>query len=333
MKVYGLTQLDAYRRDEERQNRLATSEDGDLFPPIEAIQPEVIQEEPVYLKPVDPVKIQARKEEGVEITTAPEKDSPSTILAESVAPETSLEWSRSVSVPPIYASTTQSSGTVTFSGSSMSDSQTKQADVSPLAKEASRSSTTSVSPAAITPIERSATSLESKEASTSAQATNHKSASDSPTTVQPSQSPIATSDKPAQTRTTSSEQPTSDKSEARTTTKKAVATPSLVYRSAQQATASPRRNDSKPQVVYTHAHNTNHQPNESIYGTIMKRLLALEVNATLSTGYLEEQSRVVRETFRRIEDRLSNMEKTVSLSFFCDRTIILMWHSFVARQI
>jgi len=47
----------------------------------------------------------------------------------------------------------------------------------------------------------------------------------------------------------------------------------------------------------------------------MKRLLALEVNSTLSTTYFEEQSRMVWETFRRIEDRLANMEKTVSVFF------------------
>jgi hypothetical protein len=80
-----------------------------------------------------------------------------------------------------------------------------------------------------------------------------------------------------------------------------------------QPPAQNRRNDTRttqPQVIYTHP--SQPQPNESIYGTIMKRLLALEVNSTLSTGYIEEHTRFVWESFRRIEEKLSGIEHSVS---------------------
>lgn len=78
---------------------------------------------------------------------------------------------------------------------------------------------------------------------------------------------------------------------------------------------SARRNETRqpaPQVIYTHA--SNPQPNESIYGTIMKRLLALEFNSTLTTTYIEEHTRTVWSALRRIEDKILNLEKSVSRS-------------------
>ena len=87
-----------------------------------------------------------------------------------------------------------------------------------------------------------------------------------------------------------------------------------------------RRNDTArhhhqpaPQVVYTHAHATHSHANDTIYGTIMKRLTALEVNMTLSTAYLDEHTRLVWATFRKIEDRLAGIERSVRLpSTVCD---------------
>ena len=81
-----------------------------------------------------------------------------------------------------------------------------------------------------------------------------------------------------------------------------------------------RKNETRqpaPQVVYTHA--SNPHPNESIYGTIMKRLLALEFNTTLTTSYMEEHTRTVWSAFRRIEEKIMNLEKTVSSSTLSER--------------
>ncbi|GAA5927946.1 hypothetical protein JCM1841_005058 [Sporobolomyces salmonicolor] len=52
------------------------------------------------------------------------------------------------------------------------------------------------------------------------------------------------------------------------------------------------------------------QPGESIYGTIMKRLTSLEHNQTLSMHFIEAQSSMLREAFGRIERRLSEVEGT-----------------------
>ena len=93
-----------------------------------------------------------------------------------------------------------------------------------------------------------------------------------------------------------------------------------------QGSSQQKRNDTRTpqtaqqQVVYTHSHVNQPQPNESIYGTIMKRLLSLEVNATLSTAYFEEHTKFVWSTFRRIEDRLGNMERSVN---YCTKVLIV----------
>ncbi|GAA6030900.1 hypothetical protein JCM8097_008927 [Rhodosporidiobolus ruineniae] len=50
------------------------------------------------------------------------------------------------------------------------------------------------------------------------------------------------------------------------------------------------------------------QPGESIYGTIMKRLTSLEHNQTLAMGFIEAQSSMLREAFGRIEKRLGEIE-------------------------
>lgn len=73
-----------------------------------------------------------------------------------------------------------------------------------------------------------------------------------------------------------------------------------------------RRNETRQplgQVIYTHA--SHPQPNESIYGTIMKRLVALEFNSTLTTTYIEEHTRTVWSALKRIEDKMLNLEKSV----------------------
>ncbi|GAA5995424.1 Slp1p [Rhodotorula paludigena] len=54
------------------------------------------------------------------------------------------------------------------------------------------------------------------------------------------------------------------------------------------------------------------QPGESIYGTIMKRLSSLEHNQTITLGFIEAQSGMLREAFGRVERRLSDVEMSRS---------------------
>ncbi|OZJ03468.1 hypothetical protein BZG36_02726 [Bifiguratus adelaidae] len=52
-------------------------------------------------------------------------------------------------------------------------------------------------------------------------------------------------------------------------------------------------------------------PQESIYKTIMKRLALLELNATLSQRYLEEQNKMLQELFIKVDDRQKDRMKVV----------------------
>lgn len=52
-------------------------------------------------------------------------------------------------------------------------------------------------------------------------------------------------------------------------------------------------------------------PGESIYGTIMKRLKALESNQSLSHSYVEEHGRLLRGAFARVDHRLEDFDSRV----------------------
>jgi hypothetical protein len=67
---------------------------------------------------------------------------------------------------------------------------------------------------------------------------------------------------------------------------------------------------------------------ESIYGTIMKRLSALEHNATLSLRYVEEQGMLLKEAFLRMEHRLNDVDGQVT-TFFVRQT----WYHFVLTDL
>ncbi|GJN93165.1 hypothetical protein Rhopal_006212-T1 [Rhodotorula paludigena] len=69
-----------------------------------------------------------------------------------------------------------------------------------------------------------------------------------------------------------------------------------------------------PGLVYAqHAYRLGiPQPGESIYGTIMKRLSSLEHNQTITLGFIEAQSGMLREAFGRVERRLSDVEMSRS---------------------
>lgn len=61
---------------------------------------------------------------------------------------------------------------------------------------------------------------------------------------------------------------------------------------------------------------TTINPSESIYGAIMKKISALEQNATLSIRFMEEQSALLREAFVRMETRLGDLESQVCVLLF-----------------
>ncbi|KAK9366466.1 UNC-like C-terminal-domain-containing protein [Lipomyces kononenkoae] len=72
--------------------------------------------------------------------------------------------------------------------------------------------------------------------------------------------------------------------------------------------------------------NNNPTTQESVYKTIMKRLTLLEANATLSLQYIEEQSRMLRDAFSKVERR-QNLRITDMLDGL-NATVISQLHVF-----
>jgi hypothetical protein len=67
---------------------------------------------------------------------------------------------------------------------------------------------------------------------------------------------------------------------------------------------------SQPLISPPHAPSTG---GESIYRTIMNRLNVLELNTTLYTRYIEEQTAGVREVLRRLGEDVGRLEGIVSI--------------------
>lgn len=331
-----MTQLDAYRRDEERESRLASADEQDLFAEMEPDLSEQSWEEPVYLQLVEPVKMGAHILEGDEALSVQEesstddpnqavaKDTSHTYAASTTILSSTSLWSLSITVPPSFAKTPEPTEAVDSKTSEIVHAfvDKLQSDDDERRPFPSVARTASATEATNAPRQSS----QSLQQDFRSQTSDSRLSQPSPTLEAPSldnvrpetQSESSKADKAVESshaaHSSSSTTPHGAPSSLKSSSS---STPSLVYRTVnnaqQQASASPaRRNESRPQIIYTHAHHSTHQPNESIYGTIMKRLLALEVNSTLSTTYFEEQSKIVWDTFRRIEDRLLAMEKTVS---------------------
>ncbi|PUU80503.1 UNC-like C-terminal-domain-containing protein, partial [Tuber borchii] len=82
----------------------------------------------------------------------------------------------------------------------------------------------------------------------------------------------------------------------------------------------------------THSHSHSHPPSavpttqESFFKTVHKRLSLLEANATLSLQYIEEQSRILRDAFVKVEKR--QMEKTAQFIEKLNSTVLAELHSY-----
>jgi len=83
----------------------------------------------------------------------------------------------------------------------------------------------------------------------------------------------------------------------------------------------------------THPHSHSHPPpavpttQENFFKTVHKRLSLLEANATLSLQYIEEQSRILRDAFVKVEKR--QMEKTAQFIEKLNSTVLAELHSYV----
>ena len=377
LKVYGLTQLDAYRRDQEMENRLAEASEEELLQQVEISDGQLVEQQaethylhlvgestavpskedelPMVSKPVD---VSAHLDVGESAVSSPQSASVACINS-----HTSSDVKSSPGSETLMSTSTTAGKTTSDSRSQLTDDRsviqslpTSHAVTPSLSSAANHLSTSLVSSANIDrPLSSTAASLpkylpsdlaasstaidtlvaapessSGQEKSTSTLALTamqtslaSKQTQSAPLTQLSTPTVTLVPRSPAVSATSSTNvlNATSSPVPSPSRTSFSNAT-SLSYRSAASTPSysqpQQRRNDSRPahpaqhQVLYTHSHASHPQPNESIYGTIMKRLLSLEVNATLSTAYIEEHTKFVWETFRRIEDRLGGIEKSVS---------------------
>ena len=369
LKVYGLNQLDAYRRDQERDARLAeagmsegllegaeddigavsfdsvSSPHSDKTVFLEVVESAAPLTESSFStsetpdltsREVTEVALSILSAITPEITTSVSRTQPATVAFEAGASSALLPTSANAltsarqSVREATVESLTSKGTDGQSGSEEGDLATS----SPVADPSARTSPSSVGASAASAPTTPATTTTTPPPSLAATKTG--SAKDTPggpaVKVSLASGPAsAVPTKPGQShnpsRASSAFSPDkgamslsiSTEGTTRATAKSETTAPSVVYRTvptpASQAHQQAKRNDTRPppQIVYTHG--SNPQPNESIYGTIMKRLMSLEVNSTLSTAYIEEQSKIVWTALRRIDDKLGGIEKSVSANY------------------
>lgn len=111
--------------------------------------------------------------------------------------------------------------------------------------------------------------------------------------------------------------PTSDSASATST----IPAPSVraTHTTAEPILRTHTRNESRP--VTTLLSVPQAQPGDSIYGTIMKRLTSLEQSSNLATQYMDAQSAMLRDLLSRLDRRLVEVEGSVRLIYRSGRVI------------
>lgn len=364
LRVYGLTQLDAFRRDQERDARLAEVED-EVF--LDELQEKPVPDDMLFYGSALPpivghvVELPRSDEAEPSLSDTPEQvslttmgvttedtTSPSTRTSKPVSDVPTKNGSAPAADDRAVGASSVSSGNGTQETSATSALPSSEVS-DPIASTPSsidldrKQSVTTTSVTVSEQPEKSATGLPAGEAAVVSKGSqpvtvepSHRSSAAASKMDSSSESSHASTPVPSSNQHPNSAGSASEKSPTATANVSVtVITPTIsqsLSRSTPHVTVPHRpalstashhavkRNDTRhnaqqqppPQVVYTQMHSSQPQPNESIYGTIMKRLMALEVNTTLSTAYVDEHSRMVWETFRRIEERLHGMERSVS---------------------
>jgi Sad1 / UNC-like C-terminal len=302
LRVYGLTQLDAWRRDQEheRSQREQLNKVADIF-----------EREEIWLQ----MKEGAEQDEEVvvEVVELSEPTDAGSISQASLAPVPSATPPPVESEPAIvFVSPDVSIPTV---AADLDSTQTLH-DV-PAAPEVSYS--TSTPTATHSSVEVEATSASSSFSASSS------------SLVESTVSPVSTLD--MYTALTSSEEILStpyinatfmdERNTANLTAPGDMSSVSLPSSSTSLSTSQTSHGLSETREPTRSGHTAPPLPppaaqttqGESIYGTIMKRLSALEQNATLSLRYVEEQDMLLREAFLRMEHRLNDVDVQVTTSF------------------
>ncbi|BGP34841.1 hypothetical protein JCM10296v2_006665 [Rhodotorula toruloides] len=335
LRVYGYTQLDAYRESERKAKAIE-----EALAAAELIEEEVAQHERVL---EDALRIEVDKLERledagaktvnatVEVTPSSSTDSP-TAESDSPAPASSPSASspgivstssQAVPSPPSVATgqPLPTAPTDDASPSSILSSTTALPVVTPSPDESDTDTTSSSSPTSTSASDHTETATSAtvdfaESGSSSSTATSSVTRTESFSLSSTAVTPVSTSSSSSSGPT--AELPTSSNSSAPSAMSTSstgrpvtssdipvvVSRPSIPRNDTQPASQQhvPLPPPPRPPVIQPT------QPGESIYGTIMKRLTSLEHNQTLAMHFIEAQSSMLREAFGRIERRLTDIE-------------------------
>jgi Sad1 / UNC-like C-terminal len=87
-----------------------------------------------------------------------------------------------------------------------------------------------------------------------------------------------------------------------------------------RTTSRPDSNSNKPPASPTQPPSSNPTIQESFFKSVQKRLQMLESNSTLSLQYIEEQSRMLRDAFSKVEER--QLSKTTKFLEYLNETVL-----------
>ncbi|GAA5976284.1 hypothetical protein JCM5350_001405 [Sporobolomyces pararoseus] len=323
LRVYGYTQLDAYRESERKarqlQEALAAAEDYEIeemeeevpLPTEEPVsESETLEKEQDELGKSSDHRQQSHRREDEAIDEPEPKVSNSTETHPTDSTETHIKGSSKLSAS---STTTDSESAPARTGSPTASSASLDSTITTTSSAAQETDATSASHSSqSTPTQGlSSTVTVLEETQSLSSATGTESLTNSPLASQTPTNSIA----PIPSNSTLVASPPASSA--------SLATPSVTSRPAAPSDLPiinprplPSRNDTPHVHPYIPPHRSpvispplqQPQPGESIYATIMKRLTSLEHNQTLSMHFIEAQSGMLREAFTRIERRLSEVE-------------------------
>lgn len=296
LRVHGTTMMEQFRREEEEarggdDDAESIEEEQEVVRPADGSGPI-----PVDQVPVIPAKEEARSladatpAKSTSLTTNPSSDQPSTRQAALYT--TSAEPSKSGHVSP-----------------SSSNTQSTATQVSVPTSNSSRHS--SSTPSGSNSSEESGAIIQERVASDLAAASKSSQAG-------------ASSQTPAPTMTNHVSSTSSTRKEPSVRSSGSEATPSLAnhppVKSSSNSTATSPSVASQSRSSPTQPNAAAPSTQESFFKSIHKRLQYLEANSTLSLQYIEEQSRILRDAFIKVEKK--QLAKTEKFLEYMNSTVI-----------
>ncbi|KAH6293620.1 hypothetical protein HBI39_177450 [Parastagonospora nodorum] len=311
LRVHGTTMMEQFRREEEEAR--GVDDDVDLEAEQEVVKP-AVDSGPI---PADQVPILPLKDDDAKPS--------STVDVHAQTTETSNEAADSRSTDRSHETVQSSTASAVGTPSNVSTVRDTNVDT---AGSSSVSTPVDNSPSSSSMVESGASTGESNSsdlASSNGRDTSNTQASSS-ATDSPASASIATEAKSI--------------SKASQTTNDAAPSPSsnTASKAASNNTVGNPHSQSQPRSSSTQPNPATPSTQESFFKSIHKRLLYLEANSTLSLQYIEEQSRILRDAFKKVEKRqlvktekfLDHLNSTVMQELKSFRTMYdQLWQSTV----